>query len=107
MLRIQRKNLTKLVILQREDTQPTLTHSNPNGNQPEIFLESNNGMIPGNQSGTSVLKGLLWQQREKRFSRWKERFFMLTQDYLQCFRRGSSKISEMGSFIYRIRLCEV
>ena len=51
--------------------------------------------------------GVLWQQREKRFSRWKERFFILTNDYLQCFRRGSSKLSEMGSFIFRIRLCEV
>ena len=54
-----------------------------------------------------LLKGVLWQQREKRFSRWKERFFILTNDYLQCFRRGSSKLSEMGSFIFRIRLCEV
>ena len=56
---------------------------------------------------TSLLKGVLWQQREKRFSRWKERFFILTNDYLQCFRRGSSKLSEMGTFIFRIRLCEV
>ena len=53
------------------------------------------------------LKGVLWQQREKRFSRWKERFFILTNDYLQCFRRGTSKLSEMGTFIFRIRLCEV
>ena len=56
---------------------------------------------------TSLLKGVLWQQREKRFSRWKERFFMLTNEYLQCFRKGTSKISEMGGFIYRIRLSEV
>ena len=56
---------------------------------------------------TSLLKGVLWQQREKRFSRWKERFFMVTNDYLQCFRKGTSKISEMGGFIYRIRLAEV
>jgi len=56
---------------------------------------------------TSLLKGVLWQQREKRFSRWKERFFMLTNEYLQCFRKGTSKISEMGGFIYRIRLSEI
>jgi hypothetical protein len=60
-----------------------------------------------NVTTTPLLKGVLWQQREKRFSRWKERFFILTTDYLQCFRRGTSKISEMGAFIYRIRLCEV
>merc|ERR1711899_295161 len=56
---------------------------------------------------SSLLKGVLWQQREKRFSRWKERFFILTNDYLQCFRRGTSKLSEMGTFIFRIRLCEI
>ena len=32
---------------------------------------------------------------------------MLTNEYLQCFRKGTSKISEMGGFIYRIRLSEV
>ena len=53
------------------------------------------------------MKGVLWQQREKRFSRWKERFFVISNDYLQCYRKGTSKISEMGGFIYRIRLSEV
>merc|ERR1711899_151122 len=56
---------------------------------------------------SSLLKGVLWQQREKRFSRWKERFFIVTNEYLQCFRKGTSKISEMGGFIYRIRLSEI
>ncbi|XP_040581815.1 uncharacterized protein [Lepeophtheirus salmonis] len=57
--------------------------------------------------GSTLKKGLLWQQRDKLFSRWKERFFILTKDYLQCFRRGSSRISEMGAFIFRIKLIEV
>ena len=37
--------------------------------------------------GSAVKKGLLWQQRDRLFSRWKERFFILTTDYFHCFRR--------------------
>ena len=47
-------------------------------------------------------KGLLWQQKDKFFSRWKERFFVLTDDYLQCFKKENSRISEMGSFLARV-----
>ena len=49
-----------------------------------------------------VKKGLLWQQKDKFFSRWKERYFILTEDYLQCFKKENSKISEMGSFLTRV-----
>jgi len=54
-----------------------------------------------------VKKGLLWQQKDKFFSRWKERYFILTEDYLQCFKKENSRISEMGSFLTRFRLSEV
>lgn len=54
-----------------------------------------------------VRKGLLWQQKDKFFSRWKERFFILTDDYLQCFKKENSRISEMGSFLARFKLAEV
>ena len=56
---------------------------------------------------SQLKKGILWQQRDKIFSRWKERFFVLTKDYLQCFKKGTSRITEMGGFIYGIRLTEV
>ena len=58
-------------------------------------------------NATTVRKGLLWQQRDKIFSRWKERFFILTKDYLQCFKRGTSRITEMGPFMFKVRLSEV
>jgi len=32
---------------------------------------------------------------------------MLTPDYLQCFKKGSSRISEMGSFYYKVRLTDI
>jgi hypothetical protein len=55
----------------------------------------------------ALKKGLLWQQRDKIFSRWKERYFILTKDFLQCFKKESSKISEMGGFIFKIKLSEI
>ncbi|XP_059087159.1 uncharacterized protein LOC131883662 isoform X2 [Tigriopus californicus] len=56
---------------------------------------------------TALRKGLLWQQRDKIFSRWKERFFILTPDYLQCFKKGSSRMTEMGGFIFKLKLAEI
>lgn len=56
------------------------------------------------KTATPLRKGLLWQQRDKLFSQWKERYFILTPDYLQCFKKGSSKITEiMGEFIFKVR----
>ena len=34
--------------------------------------------------------------------RWKEKYFILTPDYLQCFKKGDSRISEMGAFDYKV-----
>jgi hypothetical protein len=36
------------------------------------------------------------------YFRWKERYFVLTTDYLQCFKKGTSRISEMGTFLYKV-----
>ena len=32
-----------------------------------------------------------------------ERFIVLTSEYLQFFKKSSSKISEMGNFIFKVR----
>ena len=63
-------------------------------------------------NSTTVMKGVLWQQRDKVFSRWKERYFVLTSDYLQCFKKSSPSVmhsaaSEMGRFIFKLKLTEV
>ncbi|XP_065202822.1 uncharacterized protein LOC135833119 isoform X2 [Planococcus citri] len=65
-------------------------------------------MDPGREIH-ALKKGLLWQQRERLFSRWKERYFILTRDYLHCFKRSSSseRISNMGQFIFKVKLVEV
>ncbi|KAF2344830.1 PH domain-like, partial [Trinorchestia longiramus] len=57
--------------------------------------------------GQTLQKGVLQQARDRLFSRWKERYFVLTRDYLACFRRGSTKYSEMGSFIFKVNLANV
>jgi len=54
-----------------------------------------------------IKKGLLWVQHDKLFSRWKERFVILTADYIQIFKKASSRISEMGAFQYKVRISEV
>ena len=49
-----------------------------------------------------IRKGILWHQRDKLFSRWKERFFILTKDYFHCFKKDCSKLSEMGEFLFKV-----
>ena len=70
-------------------------------NQDELELEYDPEEHIEKTSKT-IRKGLLWQQRDKLFSQWKERYFILTQDYLQCFKKGSSRITEMGEFIFKV-----
>lgn len=63
----------------------------------------------GKDASSAIKRGLLWQQRDKLFSRWKERYFILTRDYLHCFRRasGTDRISEMGQFLFKVKLVDV
>lgn len=65
-----------------------------------------------NENISTIKKGVLWQQQhyekfhQRLFSRWKKRYFILTTDYLVCFKRSSSKVgcSEMGQFLYKVSL---
>jgi len=61
----------------------------------------------GAETGSSsmvVMRGLLWVQQDRIFCRWKERFVVLTTHYLQLFRKGRDRLSEMGDFLYKVRL---
>ena len=44
----------------------------------------------------------MWVQQDKLFSRWKERFIILTTGYLQIFKKGTSRISDMGAFVSKV-----
>ena len=46
----------------------------------------------------SLLKGMLWQKKDRIFSRWKERFFMLTSDYLNCYEKNPQSIADASLF---------
>lgn len=71
-----------------------------------------NGLAPydSGQDVFTVKKGVLWQQQnhekftQRLFSRWKKRYFILTTDYLVCFKRSSARVghSEMGRFLYKV-----
>jgi len=64
--------------------------------------------LPGGDQGDNLVrKGLMWVQQDKLFSRWKERFIILTTGYLQIFKKGTSRISDMGTFVSKIRLSDV
>nr|CAD7261072.1 unnamed protein product [Timema shepardi] len=58
---------------------------------PILFLLQS--LLSGKSSEIhAIKKGLLWQQRDRIFSRWKERYFILTRDYLHCFKRASGEV---------------
>ena len=54
-----------------------------------------------------VKKGLMWIQQDKLFSSWKERFVILTNSHLQIFKKGTTKFSEMGTFLNKVSLLAV
>jgi len=55
----------------------------------------------------AVRRGLLWVQEDKLFSRWRERFVVLTTTHLMVHKKAASRISEMGAFIYKVALSTV
>ncbi|XP_055851716.1 putative uncharacterized protein DDB_G0282133 isoform X1 [Episyrphus balteatus] len=79
--------------------------------QPEIMQSLLAGRIPVASMTGPIKRGLLWQQRDRLFSRWKERYFVLTRDYLHCFKRASGsaneRASDMGQFIFKVKLVDV
>ena len=53
-------------------------------------------------SDTCIRKGVMWVQQEKMFSRWKERFIILTSSYLHIFKKSTSRLSDMGTFVNKV-----
>ena len=50
-------------------------------------------------------RGLLWLQEDKLFSRWRERFIVLTNSHIVVHKKAASRISEMGAFLYKVGGC--
>jgi hypothetical protein len=45
-----------------------------------------------------LLKGMLWQKKDRIFARWRERFFMLTSDYLNCYEKNPQSTADASLF---------
>jgi len=52
-----------------------------------------------------LLKGMLWQKKERIFSRWKERFFILTPKYIQCYEK--SPVHSNDSSLFQVALSSI
>jgi len=81
---------------------------------PSVTDNSEHSSSASGQPGPSLLgsdstirKGVMWVQQEKLFSRWKERFIILTSSYLHIFKKSTSRLSDMGTFVNKIRLSEI
>ena len=58
-------------------------------------------LVVGKSEG-AVRRGLLWLQEDKLFSRWRERFIVLTNSHIVVHKKAASRISEMGAFLYKV-----
>ena len=76
---------------------------------PSVTDNSEHSSSASGQPGPSLLgsdstirKGVMWVQQEKLFSRWKERFIILTSSYLHIFKKSTSRLSDMGTFVNKV-----
>ena len=51
----------------------------------------------------SLLKGMLWHKTDKMFSRWKERFFILTPNHLQCYKQCPISTDDLILFTFKVK----
>ena len=49
-------------------------------------------------------RALMWVQKGKLLSRWKERFIVITEEYIQCFKKGMAQLSQMGDFMFQVNI---
>lgn len=75
---------------------------------------ANNNLINISNNSKIFKKGLLWQNANGRRTfrnffkhKWKQRYFILTNAYLACFKKEKTKISDMGSFLFKISLTDI
>ena len=85
--------------------------SRPKVNEPIRFVQCSPKVVntfnnlstdPSTEGERIVKKGLMWVQQDKLFSRWKERFIILTTGYLQIFKKGETRFSDVGTFISKV-----
>ncbi|XP_059484497.1 uncharacterized protein LOC132201939 [Neocloeon triangulifer] len=101
-LKIEEPHLFNFTI-DDDDQEEEKVHSPLPGSMLPIFDEL--GAATGM---TTLLKGpLVTPVQGLFFKKWKERYFLLTKDFLSCFKISSNGPSTMGPFISKIRLAEI
>ena len=53
-------------------------------------------------SNCAIIRGLMWLHQEKMFSKWKEKFLVVTKDYIQIYKKGSVEGTQMGDFQFQV-----
>ncbi|XP_043206262.1 uncharacterized protein LOC122372770 isoform X1 [Amphibalanus amphitrite] len=61
------------------------------------------------EDACTLKKGVIWYCKDTLLSRWnwKERYFILTKDYLSCFKKAKSQYSDMGGFLFKLPLASL
>ena len=57
-----------------------------------------------NPNNFPLHRSLMWLQKGKLLTRWKERFIVITEEYIQCFKKGLAQLSQMGDFIFQVQI---
>ena len=122
----RRQQLTESATSSPRQVHVSIQAENNRMKEPETMTidSSTKNETPLNNANDSTMKkGLLWQMKDGSFffNRWKERYFILTQDYLTCFKKkaslsrrkkrmmlGSMALSSfMGSYSYKLKLLDI
>jgi len=79
--------------------------------EKENYTSLSRKRSPPSYSDTSsafpLHRALMWVQKGKLLSRWKERFIVITEEYIQCFKKGLAQLSQMGDFMFQIGMKDV
>jgi len=79
--------------------------------EKENYTSLSRKRSPPSYSDTSsafpLHRALMWVQKGKLLSRWKERFIVITEEYIQCFKKGMAQLSQMGDFMFQIGMKDV
>ena len=49
-----------------------------------------------------ILQGVFWLLKDRIFCKWKERFFILTESYLMCFKKKPSIVMDIGELVFKV-----
>ncbi|CAG0893597.1 unnamed protein product [Cyprideis torosa] len=89
------------------DNQGLSSSGRPCQDLRQVDIMSEISLVPTGAS-TVIKKGVLLTQKDRILSRWRERYWMLTRDYLSCFKKnGKTPGFEMGPLLFKLNLVDL